>query len=360
MTGATNPEATRGPDPTTDPGKRRTTDPGARSQPGSTRMDTSIDLEATAVRQHQIVSRAQLLLAGVSDMQMYRRVRRGRWQRPLPGTYSLVTGTLTDEQRRIAAALYTGRGGQITGLAALHWHGFRYAPKSDRVQLIVPHHNRRKSTGHVHVTRALTLDARPRDAGLYRVCSPARAVVDAARELHDLRTVRAIVAEAIQRDFADLPALDEEIKRARRSRTALVRLAFAEVADGVRSSPEAELRECLSGSRVLPEIRWNPQLRDRAGAPLPSPDGWIDDAAIALEVDSRDFHFTPADWARTLRRHNELGRHGAMVLHFTPAQIRQDPDLVRRTVEDAYRSRRGSRPPCSAFLLAAAPLPVQG
>ncbi|MFK3983942.1 type IV toxin-antitoxin system AbiEi family antitoxin domain-containing protein [Micromonospora sp. NPDC050397] len=308
-------------------------------------------MESTAVRQQQIVSRAQLLLAGIEDMQMYRRVRQGRWQRPLPGVYSLVTGTLTDEQRRIAAVLYTGRNGQVTGLAALHWYGFRYAPKTDRVQLVVPHHNRRKSTGHVHVARALTLDAHARDNGLYQVCSPARAVVDAGRELLELRTVRAILAEAIQRDFTDLPTLDEEIRRARRSRTALIRKAFAEVIDGVRSSPEAELRECLAGSRVLPEIRWNPRLGDSTGAHLPSPDGWIDDAAIALEVDSREFHFTPTDWAKTLRRHNELARHGALVLHFTPAQIRQDPNLVRRTVEDAYRSRRGARPRCTAFLL---------
>ncbi|MFI6762644.1 type IV toxin-antitoxin system AbiEi family antitoxin domain-containing protein [Micromonospora sp. NPDC050417] len=329
-----------------------TTGTGATSETDGTAQRGPVqDLETTAARQQQIVSRAQLLSAGVSDMQIYRRVRQGRWQRPLPGTYSLVTGVLTDEQRRIAAALYTGRDGQITAVAALHWYGFRYVPTSDRVQLIVPHHSRRKSAGYVNVARALTLDSRARDAGLYRVCSPARAVVDAARDMRDLRTVRTILAEAIQRDFTDLPALDGEIRRARRSRTALVRRAFAEVVDGVRSAPEAELRECLAGSEVLPEIRWNPRLGDRSGARLPSPDGWIDDAAIALEVDSREFHFTPTGWANTLRRNNELGRHGALVLHFTPAQIRQDPDLVRRTVEDAYRSRQGSRPPCSVLLL---------
>ncbi|BCL13332.1 hypothetical protein [Micromonospora sagamiensis] len=298
-------------------------------------------LEETARVQHQIVTRAQLLAAGFADNHMCRQAKRGIWQRVLPATYALVTGTLTDEQRLIAAALYAGPDAQVTGLAALIWYGFRQGPRTPDVHLVVPHHARRRSTGHVVITRALTLDARARRTRLYPVCSPARAVVDAARRLRQIRPVRAIVTEAIQREFTDLNSLDEEIRRARRSSTALVRRAFAEVVAGARSAPEAELRQCLGASRVLPEIHWNPQLRTTDGGVLPTPDGYLDDAAVALEVDSREFHFSPDDWARTMRRHNELGRHGILVLHFTPAQIRGGPEQVRRTVEDAYRSRRG-------------------
>ncbi|MGI5214432.1 type IV toxin-antitoxin system AbiEi family antitoxin domain-containing protein [Plantactinospora sp. CA-290183] len=311
--------------------------------------DPSSSISDLALRQQQIVTRAQLLSAGLDDMHMYRQTRRGRWQRILPATYALVTGTLTEEQLRIAASLYVGRGAQITGLAALSWYGFRYVPKTDKLHLVVPHGARRMSAGHVLVCRALALDDRARDAGLYQVCSPARAVVDAGRVLRDLRTVRAILAEAIQRDFADLPALDEEVTRARRSRTALVRKAFEEVARGVRSSPEAELRECLSASRLLPEILWNPRLVGSDGARLPTPDGYLADAAIALEVDSQEFHFAPADWHRTMDRHNELSRYGVLILHFPPAQIRREPGRVRRIVEDAYRSRRGFGARCGVL-----------
>ena len=91
-------------------------------------QDTNI--EAIAMRQQQIVTRAQLVAAGVDDMHIYRQARRGRWQRILPATYALVTGTLTDEQRPIAAALYAGRNPQIPGLAALNWYGFRYSPST--------------------------------------------------------------------------------------------------------------------------------------------------------------------------------------------------------------------------------------
>ncbi|MDG4789188.1 type IV toxin-antitoxin system AbiEi family antitoxin domain-containing protein [Micromonospora sp. WMMD1102] len=307
-------------------------------------------IDSLAVRQQQIVTRSQLLAAGFDDMHMYRQTRRGRWQRVLPATYALVTGTLTDEQRLIAAVLYVGRSGQLTGPAALRWYGFRYAPKTPETQLIVPHDTRRASAGHVRVCRTLSLDDRARDGGLYQVCSPARAVVDTSRDLRDLRMVRAIVAEAIQRSYTDLRALDEEVVRAGRSRTALVRRAFQEVVQGTRSAPEAELRACLSNSRLLPEIIWNPRLLGPDRSSLPTPDGYLADAAIALEVDSQEFHFAPADWHRTMDRHNELSRHGLLILHFPPAQIRREPHRVRQIVEDAYRSRRGFGARCGVLL----------
>ncbi|SCL61142.1 Transcriptional regulator, AbiEi antitoxin, Type IV TA system [Micromonospora yangpuensis] len=302
------------------------------------------ELDATARAQHLVVTRAQLLSVGCTDMHLYRQARRGRWQRVLPATYALFSGTLTEEQRRVSAALYAGPQAQLTGLAALHWYGFRYSPRSDAVQLVVPHHVRRRSAAYAQVSRALTLDGRARHTAFYPVCSPARAVVDAARDLRQLRPVRAVVAEAVQRGYADLPGLDEEIRRARRSRTALIRQAFAEVVAGTRSAPEAELRECLAGSRVLPAILWNPRLSNGTGESMPTPDGYLADAALALEVDSQEYHFSPDDWSRTLDRHNQLSRYGILVLHFTPARIRREPGRVRQLVEEAYESRRGSVP----------------
>ena len=58
------------------------------------------ELSDLAERQQQIVTRTQLLGVGYDDMYLYRQTRRGLWQRVLPATYALVTGTLTDEQRR--------------------------------------------------------------------------------------------------------------------------------------------------------------------------------------------------------------------------------------------------------------------
>ena len=310
-------------------------------------------LEATLDQQRQVVTRRQLNAAGVDHVFISRRIRRGLWLRLLPGVYAVDAAPVTTEQRRIAASLYAGSPSQLTGLNALHWYGFRYAPATDRIHVLVPHETRRRSAGFVVVQRTRALDDAPRDSQQYRIVSPARAVVDACRALADLGTVRAIVAEAVQGGHTSLDALDREIRRAARSRTALVRHVFAEIIDGVRSSPEAELRALAATSTTLPAILWNTRLRADDGSALPTPDGWIAEAGIALEVDSREHHSSPDDWARTLQRHNILSQYGALILHFTPKEIRTEPARVLRVMERTYLSRMQS--PISISLSAGAP-----
>lgn len=307
-------------------------------------------LDLIAERQQQIVTRAQLLTAGIDDMAICRRTKRGQYQRVLPAVYALVTGALTTEQRRIAAVLYAGRDAQVTGLAALEWYGFKYAPRTDKVHLLVPHDQRRRPTGYVMVHRALALDQFARPTEHYAVCSPARAVVDACRELRDLRTIRAIVAEAVQRELTGLAALDEEVRRAGRSRTALVRRALKEVVEGIRSAAEGDLHDCFSRSRVLSTVLWNPALFAPDGTRLPTPDAWLPEAAVAVEVDSREHHFSPADWQRTLDRHNLLSQYGALVLHFTPREIRRDGDRVLRIVEETTLARQAAAATCQVLI----------
>jgi hypothetical protein len=60
------------------------------------------------------------------------------------------------------------------------------------------------------------------------------------------------------------------------------------------------------------------------------------------EVDSREWHTSPEDHARTLARGRRMSRHQIIVLRFTPKQIRTEPAQVlqdiRRTLDGA-RSR---------------------
>jgi hypothetical protein len=296
-------------------------------------------LVATIDDQFRVVSRGQLNAAGIDDMAISRRVRNGEWQRVLPATYVLGAGALSTEQRRVAAALYAGGRAQLTGATALLWYGFRYVPVTDSVHVLVPHDRRLRSTGFVIVQRALELDPAERATEHYRLTSPARAVVDLCRQRLDLRTTRAVMGEAVQRSFTTLDELEAQIRRAARSRTAVVRQAMRELCDGVRSAPEAELRALLETSKILPRPLWNPALRAPDGGVLPTPDGYLVDAAMALEVDSRDHHADPDGWARTLRRHNALSQYGVIILHFTPRDIRQRPGWVLDVAERTYLSR---------------------
>jgi len=289
--------------------------------------------------QHGIVRHDQLTELGLTRSALRWRLAKGQWREVLPRVYATFTGALNDDQRIIAARLYAGGDAQVAGLTALGLHGLRYAPRDRLVHFLIPHARRVASVGFARIHRTTRLDRWPMRNGGAAICRPARAVVDAARLCADHRAVRAMVAEVVQRRLATVDELATELKAARRNGSAALRRAVAEVAAGTRSLPEAELRGALSESTVLPAIPWNPRLVTTGGAALPTPDGWLDDVGIALEVDSREYHLSPDDWERTMARHNLLAQHGALVMHFTPSQIRHAPSEVRRTVEQAYVER---------------------
>jgi hypothetical protein len=309
---------------------------------GSRAGNPKVDLEPLFGRQHGLATRQQLLACGIDDEAIRLELRNRRWQRILPGLYSNTTGTISVEQRRVAATLFTSPRAQLTGIAALVWHGFRHCPADPFMHILVPHQLRRSSRGFVRVHRTERLDRRATSANGYTVCSVPRSAADACRGLSSIRDVRAIVAEAVQRSLTTVPALEHELAMAGTSHTALLRRAIREIASGARSAPEAEFHELFPTGGSLPSIIWNPTLRVDDGTTLPSPDGWIPEVGIALEVDSREYHLGPEGWQRTMRRHNLLSSYGAMVLHFTPSEIRQRKRSVRGVVERAYAERLAS------------------
>lgn len=298
-----------------------------------------VDLDPLFAQQRGLATRGQLLAAGLDDEAIRLKLRSRRWQRVLPGMYANHTGQITLEQRRIAGSLYAPPRSQITGVSALIWHGFRHLPDDPMIHMLIPHATRRVSRGFVRVQRTLRLDENPHVTSHYTVCSAARAVADACRNLNHLRDVRAIVAEAVQRGLATVDALEAELALAGTSRTSLLRRAINEIRSGARSAPEVELQETLHPSKVLPTILWNPKLEAFDGTPLPSPDGWIPNVGLALECDSREYHLNPEGWQRTMRRHNLLAEYGALVLHFTPSELRGRRRSIRAVVEHAYQER---------------------
>ncbi|MEJ3743373.1 hypothetical protein WEI85_08810 [Actinomycetes bacterium KLBMP 9797] len=297
------------------------------------------DLAGLLDVQRRIVRRDQVVGTALTDGTLRWLLQSHQWQAVLPSIYGCFSGQLTDEQREIAAQLYCGSSSQLTGPAALRAHGMRYVPEDERLHMLVPHARHLSSSGFVVVQRTHRLDDRPIERGLVQVVSPARAAADTARMCEDLRAVRAIVAESVQRRLTTVPQLRAELTAGSRKGSGLLRQAIDEVSDGVRSAPEASLRDIAQATAALPPILWNPTLVTLDGVELPTPDGWIDEVGIALEVDSREHHAMPEEWARTLHRHNVLTSLGALVLHFTPTAVYTTPEAVRRTMVSAYRER---------------------
>ncbi|HEV7757041.1 MAG TPA: type IV toxin-antitoxin system AbiEi family antitoxin domain-containing protein, partial [Mycobacteriales bacterium] len=84
---------------------------------------TETPLAALLRRQDGLVTRDQLLAAGVTDGRVRAQLRAGRWRRLTAGLYATFTGELGPEARLLAACLHVGCGAQVTGAAALRWHG---------------------------------------------------------------------------------------------------------------------------------------------------------------------------------------------------------------------------------------------
>ncbi|HEY9240377.1 MAG TPA: hypothetical protein VIP48_00230 [Streptosporangiaceae bacterium] len=291
-------------------------------------------------KQDGVLGRAQALGHGLTRRQLEHRIRPGGpWQRLLPGVYLAVTGTPTRQQLEIAALAYAGPGSAITGLAALRLHGIR-VPDHTVITVLVRRNRGRGRAGQSFVRLAPTtrMPERVCVTGPVDFTMVARAIADAARELPSLREFRALVADSVQQRFCSVDVLARELSNTPRKQSGWLRQALAEVADGVRSVAEADLRDLIMRSG-LPRPMFNARLF--AGERfLGAVDAWWPDAAVAAEVDSREWHLSPEDWERTLVRHTRMGRYGILVQHFTPRLIRNEPGQV---VADLRAALQGGR-----------------
>jgi very-short-patch-repair endonuclease len=255
----------------------------------------------------------------------------------LPGTYLAQTGAPSANQRDIAALVYAGPASVITGRAALRGLGVT-GEQPATIDVLIPIDHRRQSKGFAVVRRTIRMPELWVSEGQRRYALPARAVGDAARVAGSLAEARAIVAGAVQKRRCPVNLLIAELAAGPRGGSRLLRIALAEVADGVRSVAEADFRELIVAAG-LPRPEFNARLRRGDGSLLAVADAWWREARLVGEVDSREWHLSPADWERTMRRHNELARCGIQVLHFSPRQIRTEPRAVIAAIAGALRQR---------------------
>jgi hypothetical protein len=317
-------------------------DPGVMlwTMPRIARLD---GLDALLDQQLAVVSRGQLLALGMTDNIMQYRVRRdGPWQALLPGVYLGVSGTPSLRQKEMAALLYAGPDSLITGPVALLHHSIRSEPNLDLIDVLVPIERQRSSAGFARLHRTARMPVRSASSGPVRLTLVPRAVADTTRQLTSLRAVRAVVADAVQLGRCTLGELATELRNGPIKGSAMFRSVLAEVADGIRSTAEGDLRDLIKTAQ-LPMPLFNPSLY-LGDTFLAKPDAWWPDAGVAAEVDSREWHLSPDHWDRTRRRHTLMGAVGIVPLHFSPHDIRATPATVIKRIKDALASTH-NRPP---------------
>ncbi|QNA73941.1 hypothetical protein C8250_020260 [Streptomyces sp. So13.3] len=318
--------------------------PRTRPRTARTARSSPRDGHALAhLRQDGVATVRQLRALGVGSGVLAHRCRPGGpWQRLLPRTYLFHNGPPTARQRTRAALLYAGDGAMLTGPEALRLFGLRYVPPLPGTHVLVPCNRYPGSRDFVTVLRSRHVP-RPRNVAGFPTAPLPRALVDTTRLGADLQQVRAACAEAVQRGRCSVEALTEEILGTSARGIAPIRAVIQELLAGVRSVSEAQAREVLR-TGGLPEPLWNATLLLADGTFLATPDGYWPDTGVVLEIDSREYHLSPADWHRTMNRRNHLASHGLHPLAFTPAQLRHTPTDVIRHVAQALTTYAGCAP----------------
>jgi hypothetical protein len=69
-----------------------------------------------------------------------------------------------------------------------------------------------------------------------------------------------------------------------------------------------------------------------AGSYIATPDLWLDDVGLAVEVDSVAYHATPEGYAKTLRRNARYAAVGIPFVTVLPADLRTRPRGVLRDI----------------------------
>lgn len=317
---------------------------------GMPRRSNSIRLDdlPTQCGRHVVLTR-QLEELGVRRATTRYRCRPGGpWRSLLPGVVKLNNSAPDRLDHRAAALLYTGPGSVITGLDALQLHGMQRMPSpSGLVHVLVPADRRRVGAGRVLVERT---DRLPVPApGRWPLAPVDRAALDFCRRSKDRDAVRATLAEVVQRGACTPTALNQELRLGSARGSALPREVLMEISDGVRSAAEARARKLVLDTN-LPAPMWNPRLVDDAGRFIAVPDAWFDDVALAWEIDSREWHLSPEDYARTVDRRSAMMTTGIIVMHTRPSKLLRRPSDIAAELRSTYaQARSRPRPPIRAL-----------
>lgn len=99
----------------------------------------------------------------------------------------------------------------------------------------------------------------------------------------------------------------------------------------------AEVRaKRLTRRSGLPEPLWNVPLLDGCGQLIGTPDAWWAEVGLAWEIDSYEYHLSPVDYDRTLRRDARYAAAGIAFLPTLPRRLVTEEAAVLDELEAAY------------------------
>jgi len=294
-----------------------------------TQKDTDRVIAALAARQWGVVSRGQLLDAGLSRKQIADRVRAGRLLTLHPGVYAVGHARLRSEGHWLAAVLAAGPGAALSHRDAAGLHGLRPA---NHARIEVSTTGRAKSSVKLQLHRTHVLDAEDiTTVSGIPVTTVARTLLDLAGQVPHDHLTKAIKEADRQRTF-DLNQVQAAMARTR-GRTGRGHSALSEAI-------EEHAALGLSATDSVLEDAFHRLVRDNA---LPSPEinayveGFRVDAVwraakVAVELDGWAWHHTRHSFEKDRERDQKLTAAGWRAVRFTYRQLTSRPDAVISTL----------------------------
>lgn len=284
---------------------------------------------ALAARQWGVVSRCQLLEAGVPANTVGERVRSGRLIRLHRGVYAVGHARLRREGRWLAAVLAVGPGAVLSHRDAAGLHDLRPA-NHVKTDVTTTRQPRAIEGIAIHRTRVLDADDITTVSGI-PVTSVARTLVDLAGQVPHDHLTKAIKEAERQHTF-DLRQVHAAMTRTRgrtgRGHRAL-KQAIEEYAALGLSATDSALEDAFH------------RLIKHAGLPSPAINAYIEgfkiDAVwrthrIAVELDGWAHHHTRHSFEADRERDASLTTAGWRVVRFTYRQVVDRPDHVLSTL----------------------------
>jgi very-short-patch-repair endonuclease len=276
-------------------------------------------IAALARRTHGVVTRQELLGAGISTDEIQGRLDRGSLIAVYDGVYRVGHAAPSVEASFIAAVKACGEGSLLRKRAAAYlWRLIQRPPKEPEVLTTTE----RKVKG-IKTQRARA-GIHKRDRAKYRgipVTSVARTIVDLAADAREAQLAR-IFHEAVVKHGTKPEHVEEVLKRRPSAKGA------------------KKLRAAMYGDQALTlsnlEDAFNELLR-AADLPLPKTNKrkgshlidcrWLE-PPVTVELDSYTYHSTRHAWEQDRRRDREAHDRGDRVRRFTRREVLEEPDYV--------------------------------
>jgi very-short-patch-repair endonuclease len=297
-----------------------------------------------AARQHGVVSKRQLLEAGVGPSTIGSRLARGYLHPALRGVYGVGRPELTEHGLWMAAVLATGPNSALAGpTAAAAWGFMRHTSPVQVARLRGKYRARSQIVANGHRSRALVVGRRfsafePRWLSAIEgipILTVEVTLLQLAGELGS-EEFKFAFWEADRKDLIDDEGLFDclSLCQGRRGGREFVRLATDRIPniEELRSLLETLLLDLIL-SEGLPDPEVN---RNTEGYVL---DFRWPDQKLIVETDGYEFHRGREAFERDRRISNELRAAGWTVLRFTYRMIKNQPDQVLRLIRQALETK---------------------